>query len=140
MTGTDDSWQARRREAAEVHADALARRQRAETAQARALIEQFVRDAEARGPAPTPLAARSYDGRSRYRTPLRGWYLRRNETVAVGTDGEFYVLTVPGSLRARLSGVTPSPSDPPIILGKGGRDGESIDLADALARVLSGEG
>ena len=71
MTGTDDSWQARRREAAAVHAEALARRQRAETAQAQALIEQFVRDAEARGIAPTSLAARSYDGRSRYRTPLR---------------------------------------------------------------------
>ena len=122
-----------------VHAEALARRQRAETAQARVLIEQFLRDAATRGVPPTPLAARSYDGRSRYRTPLRGWYLRRNETVAIGTDGEFYVLTVPASLRSRLSGVTPPPSDPPIILGKGGRDGESIDLADALARVLAGE-
>jgi hypothetical protein len=35
--------------------------------------------------------------------------------------------------------VTPAPSDPPLVLGKGGRDGESIDLADALARVLSGD-
>ncbi|WNB84943.1 hypothetical protein [Cellulomonas sp. ATA003] len=58
------------------------------------------------------LAARSYDGRARYRTPLRGWYLRRNESVAVGTDGEFYVLTVPPSLRARFTGVSPEPSDP----------------------------
>ncbi len=134
----DDSWQARRREAAAVHSEALARRERAETAQARALIDQFLADVAERGIEPTPLAARSYDGRSRYRTPLRGWYLRRNETVAIGTDGQFYVLTVPASLRARLSGVTPAPSDPPIILGKGGRDGESIDLADALARVLEG--
>jgi hypothetical protein len=136
---SDDSWQARRREAASVHAEALARQQRAETAQARVLIEQFLRDVAERGIAPTALAARSYDGRTRYRTPLRGWYLRRNQTVAIGTDGEFYVLTVPASLRARLSGVTPPPSDPPMILGKGARDGESIDLADALARVLSGE-
>ncbi len=137
--GPDGSWQARRREAAEVHAEALARQQRAETAQARALIEQFLGDVAARGIAPVPLAARSYDGRARYRTPLRGWYLRRNETVAIGTDGEFYVLSVPASLRGRFAGVTPPPSDPPIILGKGGRDGESIDLADALARVLSGD-
>lgn len=121
-----------------MHAEALARQQRGETAQARALIEQFLVDVADRGIAPTPLSARSYDGRARYRTPLRGWYLRRNESVAIGTDGEFYVLSVPASLRARFAGVTPPPSDPPIILGKGGRDGESIDLADALARVLSG--
>ena len=134
------SWQARRREAAALHAEALERTQQAETTAARALIADFVREATARGLPPRPLAARSYDGRARYRTPLHGWYLRRNESVAVGTDGLFYVLTVPPSLRARLSGVTPSPSDPPIILGKGGRDGESIDLADALARVLAGDG
>lgn len=134
----DDSWQARRREAAAVHAEALARRQRAETAQARELIEAFLRDAAARGIAPAPLAARSYDGRRRYRTPLRGWYLRRNESVAIGTDGEFYVLTVPPSLRALVAGATPPPSDPPLVLGKGGRDGESLDLAEALARVLDG--
>ena len=132
----DASWQARRREAAQIHAEALARRDRAESAQARVLIEQFMREAAAAGVEPVPLAARSYDGRARYRTPLRGWYLRRNETVAVGTDGQFYVLTVPGSLRARLTGVEPEPSEPPLILGKGGRDGESIDLADALALVL----
>ena len=136
--GPDATWQERRREAAALHAEALERQQRAETAQARALIADFVREATARGLEPTALAARSYDGRARYRTPLRGWYLRRNESVAVGTDGRFYVLTVPPSLRARLSGVTPEPSDPPIILGKGGRDGESLDLADALARVLAG--
>ncbi|GAA2727242.1 hypothetical protein [Cellulomonas aerilata] len=134
----DASWQSRRREAAALHAEALERQQRAETQQARALVADFVREVTARGVAPEPLAARSYDGRWRYRTPLRGWYLRRNQSVAIGTDGEFYVLTAPGSLRARLTGVTPAPSDPPLILGKGGRDGESIDLADALARVLAG--
>lgn len=136
--GTGGSWQARRREAAAEHAQALARQQGSETAAARRLIEQFMRDVAERGPDPVPLAARSYGGRSRYRTPLHGWYLRRNETVAVGTDGEFYVLTVPGSLRSRLTGVEPVPSDPPLVLGKGARDGESIDLADALARVLAG--
>jgi len=138
-SSSDDSWQARRREAAAAHAEALERAQRAETAQAQALIARFVQESTARGLPPRPLTARSYDGRARYRTPLQGWYLRRNESVAVGTDGLFYVLTVPPSLRARLSGATPSPSDPPLVLGKGGRDGESIDLADALARVLAGD-
>lgn len=133
----DATWRARRRDAAAEHADALERRQAGQSLQARALIQEFVRAATARGVSSAPLLARSYDGRARYRTALRGWYLRRNESVAVGTDGEFYILTVPPSLRARLRGATPQPSDPPLILGKGGRDGESIDLADALDRALT---
>ncbi|RYV50683.1 hypothetical protein EUA98_12540 [Pengzhenrongella frigida] len=133
----DTTWRARRRDAAAEHADALERRQAGQSLQARALIQAFVREATARGVPSTPLLARSYDGRARYRTAVRGWYLRRNESVAVGTDGEFYILTVPASLRARLRGATPQPSDPPLILGKGGRDGESIDLADALDRALT---
>lgn len=132
----DATWQARRREAADVHGQALARKQAAESAQAHELIAEFVREATERGVPAVPLVARSYSGRARYRTTLRGWYLRQNESVAVGTDGEFYVLSVPGSLRARLRGATPPPADPPLILGKGGRDGESIDLPDALARIL----
>jgi len=48
--------------------------------------------------------------------------------------GSFYVLGVPSSLRALLTGVTLSPSDPPIVLGKGGRDGESVAL-DALLEL-----
>ena len=73
------------------------------------------------------------------RTPLQGWYLRRDETVGVDTAGEFYVLTAPPSLTARFRGVQPVPQDPPLVIGAGGKDGESIDLPDALARVLAGE-
>jgi hypothetical protein len=131
-TEDTDDWRDRRRESASAHGEALARRQAAESAQARAMLAEFVAQAPRRGLEPVPLRARSYDGRHRYRTPLEGWYLRRNESVAVGTDGEFYVLSVPSSLRALVTGVTPEPSDPPLVLGKGGRDGESIDLADAL--------
>ncbi|MBC7549378.1 MAG: hypothetical protein H7269_00485 [Cellulomonas sp.] len=140
MTDEGAAWRERRRDAAVEHAEALERRQAGESLRARALIQEFVRDATARGVPSVPLLARSYDGRARYRTTVRGWYLRRNESVAVGTDGEFYVLSVPASLRARLRGATPVPSDPPLILGKGGRDGESIDLTQALARALGGQG
>jgi hypothetical protein len=83
-----------------------------------------------------PLRVRSYDGRTAYRTPLEGWYLRRS--VAVGVDGQFYVLLGPRSLAARWRGATPAPSDPPLVLGAGARDGESLDLAVALRRVLDG--
>jgi len=133
------AWRSRRREAAADHGEALERRQSAESRQARELIAQFVREAMVRGVPTAPLVARSYNGRAHYRTELRGWYLRRNETVAVTTDGDFYLLSVPASLRARIRGAAPVPSDPPLILGKGGRDGESIDLADALARALDPE-
>ncbi|TQL01240.1 hypothetical protein [Cellulomonas sp. SLBN-39] len=138
MAEDTSAWRERRREAAVAHADALAARQRAESDRARALILAFLDDARAAGVAPEPLHARSYDGRARFRTPLHGWYLRRDRTVAVGTDGEFYVLTAPSSLAARLRGVQPAPQEPPLVIGAGGKDGESIDMADALARVLAG--
>lgn len=140
--GPDDRaarWREQRREAAGAHAEALAARQRAESARAQTLIDEFLGDARARGVAPVPLHARSYDGRTRYRTPLQGWYLRRDETVGIDTDGRFYVLTAPPSLVARFRGVQPTPQDPPLVIGAGGKDGESIDLPEALARVLGGQ-
>ncbi|WP_265521924.1 hypothetical protein [Oerskovia flava] len=130
------AWRRRRTEAAEQQQRALAQRQAQESAAAARLLVEFVAEARRRGLDPVPLRARSYGGGATYRTPLTGWYLRRNESVAVGTDGTFYVLTVAGGLRARWRGALPEPSDPPLVLGKGGRDGESIDLADALALVL----
>ncbi len=100
------------------------------------MLAAFVVRARERGPAPVPLRVRAYGGGGSYRTPLRGWYLRTDKAAAVGEDGLFYVLTTPRSLRARLSGTTPAPSDPPLVLGAGGRDGESVDLDVALERAL----
>ncbi|MBD5786267.1 hypothetical protein IF650_08750 [Cellulosimicrobium terreum] len=136
MTAEHEDWRRQRTEAAEHQQRELDRRRERESAAARELIAGFVARAREQGLSPEPLRARSYDGRSVFRTDVVGWYLRRNQSVAVGTDGEFYVLSVPGGLRARLRGATLAPSDPPLILGKGGRDGESIDMADALAIVL----
>lgn len=131
-----DNWRDKRTEAAAEQAKALERRRAGETAQARALIADFVEQARARGIAPVLLYARSYDGRCRYRTATHGWYLRRNQSVAIGADGEFYVLSVPRHLRSRIAGAPLPPSDPPLILGKGARDGESIDLVNALRIAL----
>ncbi|MGC4853483.1 hypothetical protein ACLQ24_08810 [Micromonospora sp. DT4] len=50
----------------------------------------------------------------------------------------FHLLTVPGGLRARLLGVDPQPSPPPLVVGAGGRDGESIPLRTLLTRLLDG--
>jgi hypothetical protein len=86
--------------------------------------------------APVPLTARSYGGRGRYRTKLRGWYLSPDETMAVAEDGRFYLLTVRGSLAARFTGVDVAPATPRLVLGEGGRDGERIPLRAVLDRLL----
>lgn len=128
-------WADARRESALAHEERLRARRDQQSAQARTLIEAFVARARAQGIAPEPLVARDYSGRGPFRTDRRGWYVRTNRSAAVGEDGEFYLLVVDGGLRARLRGATLRASDPPLVLGAGGRDGESIDLRDALARV-----
>jgi len=135
--GATERWRADRRASAAEHHERLTARQTAESARARALLAGFVRQALADGPPPGPLRARSFDRRRTYRTPLIGWYLRQDRTVGVDTDGEFYVLLAPTSLGALLRGARPEPSEPPLVLGAGGKDGESIDLADAIAKVLA---
>ena len=82
------------------------------------------------------LSARSYNGQTRVRTQVTGWYLKRDRSVGVGTDGLFYVLSTPGGLRERLRGATLSPADPPLELGRGARDGESLPLVEALRKRL----
>ena len=102
-----------------------------ESRQAQALIDAFVVQAVTGELAPVQLEARTLTGR-RVRTSLRGWYLRNDHSAAVGTDGRYYHLTI-------MSGRTVSPSDPPLVLGRGAKDGEAIDLKDALKRALAGD-
>ena len=134
-----EAWREQQAEAAREREAAAGRRQAAETARARGLVDAFLVRVRESGPAPAPLRARGFDGRS-YRTALTGWYVRGDRSCAVGADGAFYVLRVPGGLAARLRGVDVEASDPPLVLGAGGRDGDSIALADALERVLAGGG
>ncbi|GAA1513969.1 hypothetical protein GCM10009827_030780 [Dactylosporangium maewongense] len=131
----DDDWQAQRARAVAHHGAELDRRRAAEAEQATALIERFVADALAAGLPTESLRARSYGGRS-YRTPLRGWYLNSEHTIAVGDDGRYYSLLVPSSATAWLTGVTPQPHAPRLIVGEGGRDGESIPLQKVLDSKL----
>ncbi|MEV1144941.1 hypothetical protein [Micromonospora sp. NPDC049799] len=133
-------WREWRRRAVSAHAAADERRRAAEQAEAAKLVARFVAEAVRRGLPTTRLTARSYDGQSRYRTALRGWYVDRARSRAVDTDGRFHLLTVPGGLRARLFGADPQPSPPPLVVGAGGRDGESIPLEVLLARRLDGGG
>ena len=108
-----------------------AAQERGESLQAQKLIDGFVAEARKRGLPAEPLRATLLTGQS-VRTDKTGWYLRKNRSLAIGEDGGYYVLTVPGGLRERLSGVKLQPSPPPLVVGKGGRDGESGSLTDFL--------
>ena len=138
MSGTEqgESWADRRGEAAAEHAARLDRQRAAEAEQASALLAEFVREARERGLPMVALRARALNGRTLYRTGLTGWYLRRNGTIAVDERGDFFVMSAPTSLQSRLQGATLTPSDPPLVVGAGGRDGESIPLPDLLRQRL----
>jgi hypothetical protein len=135
MTDTQD-WARRRREAAQEHADRLARRRAAETARAREMVADFARDARERGVTAGPLLARAGESKPMYRTGLTGWYLTRDGSLGVTSDGDYYHLTAPRSMQARLFGVHLEPAEPPLQVGAGGRDGESIALDVLLAMRL----
>jgi len=135
----EPSWREKRREASAVHAAALERRKAAETAQARAQLAEFVRKMKAQGIEPRPLRAWVAGSGASYRTNVTGWYLRRNRSLGADIDGNFYILGLPASLKARLLGVRILPSDPPLTVGLGARDGESMPL-EQLLRLRLEEG
>ncbi|MEU1846774.1 hypothetical protein [Micromonospora sediminicola] len=137
MSGDDDArWRERQRHAVRAHAEAAAREREAEQAEAAELVARFAAEALRRGLPTDRLTATGHDGRGRYRTRLTGWYVDRAGSRAVDTEGRFYLLTVPPSLRSRLLGAVPRPSAPPLVVGRGGRDGESVPLATLLSRRL----
>ncbi len=121
-----------RAEEAARRAELAAAQERGESQQAQVLIDAFVAEARARGVPVEPLRATLFTGQS-VKTDKRGWYLRKNQSLAIGEDGSYYVLTVPGGLRERLTGVALQSSPPPLVVGRGGRDGESGSLSDFLA-------
>ncbi|WBQ08192.1 hypothetical protein [Kribbella sp. CA-293567] len=130
------SWRERRRDASIEQAAALDRRRAAETAKARELLAAFIEELKRRGVEPGPLRAPVVGTGANYRTGLTGWYLRRNRSLAVDVEGNFYILGTPAGLRAWLFGVTVLPTDPPLVVGRGARDGESLPLAELLQARL----
>jgi hypothetical protein len=133
----DEDWRASRREAFEAHARAQQRAEEAQSAQALPLVADFVRRAREQQLTPGPLRATAYSGTAGYRTPLVGWYLQPTGPLAIGTDGQFYVLIAAPGLAARLRGVQIAPSPPPLAVGRGARDGESMSLRELLEWRLS---
>jgi hypothetical protein len=137
MAVDGEQWRASRREAFEVHAAAQRGAEAADSERARPLVADFVRRARELGVLPGALRARAYSGSATYRTALRGWYLQPAGPLAIGEDGEFYVLTAAPGLVARLRGVDVAASPPPLAVGRGARDGESMSLAELLERRLA---
>ncbi len=123
----------RRAEDAFELAARLERRRQGESAQAAVLIREFAAQAISKGIQPERLYARAYTGTARYKTNVVGWYIKRDRSIGVSTEGHFYLLHAPGSLAARFTGAHLEPADPPLELGRGARDGESIPLTEALA-------
>ncbi len=118
----------------------LDRMRKAETTQAAALVSAFAEQAKNAGIEPRRLSARPYSGRTLLKTDVVGWYINRACSVGVSVDGNFYLLHAPGGLSAWLKGVHLEPSDPPLELGRGARDGESMPMEKALATRLEAGG
>lgn len=116
---------------ADYHEHALQRRRDQESAEAHVLISHFVARARQASLATEELMARPWSGRSTYRTGVAGWYLRRDQSIGVGLDGDFYVLVVAPQRFGRWRTVAIEPTPPPLHPGLGARDGQSLSL-DAL--------
>ena len=129
MSSNSRAEDARRRE--EMAAAAL----RNESIAAQVQVDEFVATAKSRGLTPEPLRAQLRDG-TRVKSDQVGWYLNRARTLAIAPDGRFFQLLTTGGRLARFTGVKLSPSPPPLVIGRGGRDGETGDLKDFLARAL----
>lgn len=114
----------------------LAAQREAQAAQV--LIDEFITEARARGLNPVALKAVTLDGHV-VKTDKTGWYLRRNHSIAIDTEGGYHVMTVPGGWRERFRGVKLQAVLPPLQVGKGGRDGETGDLSEFLGWVLDGQ-
>lgn len=123
-----------RRADAQRRADMEAAAKQAEAAAAQRQIDAFVADMERRGVSPEPLQASLLNGR-RVKSDQVGWYLNAAHTIAIGPGGQYFSLVVPGSASARWRGVSVPASPPPLVVARGGRDGESGDLRDFLARA-----
>ena len=128
----DDSAERSRRddraERADYHVAEQQRRSARESAKAQVLVDSFVERAITAGVPAEELTARPWSGRGRYRTGVTGWYLRQDRSIGVGVDGGYYVLVVAPERFGRWRTVHLTPTPPPLQVGQGARDGESVAL------------
>ncbi len=129
-----DREKAERAERAAYHVEADRKRRERESAKAQVLVDAFVASAREAGLPTQELTAKPWSGSGRYRTGVQGWYLRRDLSIGVGTDNGYYVLVTAPRRLGRWRTVALEPSPPPLQVGAGARDGESIAL-DALLKL-----
>ncbi|MGY1603481.1 hypothetical protein [Geodermatophilus sp. SYSU D00815] len=127
---------AARGELADFHIEAQRRRDEQESAKAQVLVDRFVQRARQARLATEELTARPWSGHGRYRTGVTGWYLNRDRSVGVDPDGRYYQLVVPPVRFGRWRTVPVEPTPPPLQVGKGARDGESVTLEALLEARL----
>lgn len=130
----DGDWSAKAKQNADYHVEAQRRAKEQEAVRGRELIAAFVVAARERGLPERDLTVRPYKGGGRYRTGLRGWYLLPDQSIGVDAEANFYVLSAPPSLAARIRGMTLPPTPAPMRVGE--RDGESMNLGDLLTKRL----
>lgn len=133
----DEEQLTERQKAARIRAQLNESSARNEAARAKVLIDGFLAAAKEKGLQPRPLKATTLDGHV-VKTDKTGWYLRTNHSIAIDTEGNYYSLTVPGGFMSRFTGVKLEPQLAPLVVGRGGRDGETGDLKEFLAWVLDG--
>ncbi|MGQ4533889.1 hypothetical protein ACUH9Y_02120 [Dermabacteraceae bacterium P13115] len=107
-----------------------------EHAAATALLRDAAASFQRAGIAPAPLRARTFNGRRTIKTQVIGWYLKQDRSVACDREGNFYVMRAEGTLRETLRGARLEPQPAPLVVGKGGRDGEAIALSELITRRL----
>jgi len=134
--GDQQDWTRHRREVFEAKEQALQAAREAEHEQATAMIREGIARFEAAGIPPVALRARPYRGNGTIRTDLVGWYLKQDRSLAVDREGRYYVMRVDGGLRSRWRGATPEPGPAPLVVGRGGRDGDSFALEELLEMRL----
>jgi len=136
MTGHDGDRREERAAQADYHVAAQQRRDEEESARAQVILDGFVERATQAGLATEALTVRPWSGGGRYRTGVVGWYLKRDQSVGVDTEGRFYVLVVAPHRLGRWRTVTIEPTPPPLQVGKGGRDGDSVALDTLLQKRM----
>ena len=131
---TDDPAAAKRERAqrAHYHVEAQQRRADAESAKAQVFVDRFVARATDTGVPTEELTAAPWSGRGRYRTGVQGWYLKQDRSIGVGADGGYYVLVVAPQRFGQFRRISIDRTPPPLQVGKGGRDGDSVALDTLL--------
>ncbi|EPH06283.1 hypothetical protein HMPREF1531_00933 [Propionibacterium sp. oral taxon 192 str. F0372] len=104
--------------------------------QVRDVITGFIDETTRRGVPPEPLRAKLTGGGTA-RTDKKGWYISVDRSAAIGEDGNYYLLTVPGGLKERITGVRLAPSRPTPARVKQQAGQQNDDLDDYLTRALA---